>query len=87
MLEPQPFGVFVIAGEYRFTDWFSMVLQVDDNTVPYRHSPFSLLREQATEIGGGFRFKVWEQEGWKSASWTDSKRPGSPASFDAKWLF
>jgi hypothetical protein len=80
--------VFVIAGEYRFTDWFSMALQVDDNTVPYRHSPFSLLREQATEIGGGFRFKVWEQ-GRLEIGFVDGfgSVPDLTASFDAKWLF
>lgn len=59
-LETQPFAVGVVSGEYRFTNWFSLVLQLDGNTRPYASSPIRLLREPALEIGGGFRFQAWE---------------------------
>lgn len=88
VVEPQPFGVFVIAGEYRFIDWFSMILQVDDNTPPYRHAPFSLFHQQATEMGGGLRFKVREQ-GRVELGFTDGfgSVPDFTFSLDLKWLF
>jgi hypothetical protein len=88
VLEPQPFWVFVVAGEYRFTDWFSMVLQLDDNSRSYRRSPLSLLIKNAAELGGGFRFKAWEH-GSLEAGFVDGfgSVPDFTASLDVKWLF
>jgi len=88
ILEPQPFVVLFIGGEYRFTDWFSMVLQLDNNTKPYRRSPFPLLRKRATELGGGFRFKAWGQ-GSLELGFVDGfgSVPDFTASLDVKWLF
>jgi hypothetical protein len=88
VIAPQPFGVFVIAGEYRFVDWFSMVLQMDSNTRPYQRAPFPLFTEHATEIGGGFRFKI-AQRGSLEIGFVDGfgSVPDFTASLDAKWLF
>ncbi len=88
ILQPQPFGVLVVGGEYRFTDWFSLVLQLDDNTRPYRRSPLLLLRRHALEIGGGFRFKAWGHESLE-VGFADGfgSVPDFTASLDVKWLF
>jgi len=74
-LETQPFAVGAVSGEYRFTDRFSMVLQVDANTRPY------------LEIGGGVRFKAWEN-GFFEFGFVDGfgSVPDFSASLSVKWL-
>jgi len=86
-LETQPFGVGVVSGEYRFTDRFSMVLQLDANTRPYASTPIQLLREHALEIGGGVRFQAWEH-GLLEIGFADGfgSVPDFSISLSVKWL-
>lgn len=86
-LETQPFAVGAVAGEYRFTDWVSLVLQLDANTTPYARAPFQLLRKHAIEIGGGFRFKAWGH-GSLELGFVDGfgSVPDFTTSLSAKWL-
>jgi hypothetical protein len=88
ILKPQPFGVFVVAGEYRFTDWFSLILQLDQNTKPYARSPLPLLLQPATELGGGVRFKILEH-GSLEVGFVDGfgSVPDFTVSSDVKWRF
>jgi Protein of unknown function (DUF3187) len=85
-LETQPFAIGVVSGEYRFTDWFSMVLQLDANTRPYASAPFRLLRRHALEIGGGFRFKAGDH-GVLEIGFVDGfgSVPDFTASLGMKW--